>query len=527
MEKKIGVVGAGVSGLLACKYVLEKGFQPIVFESQSGLGGVWTHTIETTKLQTPRQGYIFSDFPWPSSVKEDYPDHNQVMEYLESYALHFNLLPYIEFNTEVKNIDFVIQEGQDMLPWSHCWGGADQAFRSPTKGKWQITTTTAAARDDLVYEVEFVILCVGRFSGVPNIPDFPPNRGPDAFIRGKVIHSMDYSAMDDCDAAEFIKGKRVTVVGSLKSALDIANECAIANGVENPCTMIYKTKHWYLPDNHPWGVSLGSLYLNRFAELMVHKPGEGLILGLLATLLSPLRWAASKFVESYIKSKFPLKKHNMVPEHSFSQELSSCLVARVPERFYDRVEEGSIILKKSNGFSFSKDGLIFADDAGALLETDAVILATGYKGDENLKNIFKSPIFQRCIMGSSNSTVPLYRGCIHPRIPQLAIVGYPESGSNLYTSEMTCRWLAHLLDNGFKLPNTIEMEEDVLKWEKYMKRYSGKYYRRSCIAVLHIWYNDQLCKDVGCNPKRKKGFYAELFQPYGTMDYANVISIKS
>ncbi|KAI3882372.1 hypothetical protein MKX03_028072 [Papaver bracteatum] len=309
------------------------------------------------------------------------------MEYLESYANHFNLHPYIKFNTKVINIDFVIQEGQDMLSWSHCWGGADQAFSSPTK-------------DDLVYEVEFVILCVGRFSGVPNIPDFPPNRGPDAFIRGKVVHSMDYSAMNDCDAAEFVKGKRVAVVGSLKSALDIANECAIANEI---------TGHWYLPDNHPWGVSLGSLYLNRCAELMVHKPGEGLILGLLATLLSPLRWAASKFVESYIKSKFPLKKHNMVPEHSLSQELSSCLVARVPERFYERVEEGSIILRKSNGFSFSKDGLIFDDDAGALLETDAVILATGYKGDENLKNIFKSPIFQRCIMGSSNSTVPLYR----------------------------------------------------------------------------------------------------------------------
>ncbi|KAI3969757.1 hypothetical protein MKW92_004961 [Papaver armeniacum] len=518
MERRVGIIGAGISGLLACKYVLEKGFQPIVFESQPGLGGVWTHTVETTKLQTPKQAFEFSDFPWPSSVKEDFPDHNQVMEYIESYALHFNLHPYIKFNTKVIDIDYSVQEGQDMVSWSH-WGGTDQAFGNP-KGKWEIATV--AGQEHQVYEVEFVILCTGRFSGVPNIPDFPPNKGPDAFLNGKVIHSMDYSAMDDSDAAKFVKGKRVAVVGLQKSALDIANECAIANGVENPCTLIYRNAHWNVPDYLPYGVPLGYLYLNRFSELMLHKPGQGPFLSLLATLLSPLRWAASKFVERYIKSKFPLKKYNMVPEHSFLQEISSCSISTAPEKFYNRVEEGSIIFKKSRGFGFYKNGLIFDDDVRAPLETDVVIFATGYKGEEKLKNIFKSPTFQNYIMGSSNSTVALYRECIHPRIPRLAVIGYSESVANLYTSEMRCRWLAHFLDDGFKLPSIKKMEKDVLEWEKFFKRYSGQYYRHSCIGVLHIWYNDQLCKDMGCNPRRKKGFYAEMFEPYGPMDYANL-----
>ncbi|KAK6240636.1 hypothetical protein SCA6_006025 [Theobroma cacao] len=65
------------------------------------------------------------------------------------------------------------------------------------------------------------------------------------------------------------------------------------------------------------------------------------------------------------------------------------------------------------------------------------------------------------------------------------------------------------------------MEEDVGKWDKYMKENSGQDYRRSCIGVLHIWYNGQLCRDMGLNPKRKKGFFAELFEPYGPMDYAS------
>jgi dimethylaniline monooxygenase (N-oxide forming) len=488
-----------------------------VFEAQSGIGGVWTKTIEITKLQTPKPAYQFSDFPWPDSVTKVFPDQNQVLEYLESYARHFDLLHHIRFNTEVVSIDYEGASSEVQQAWA-LWGGTGEPFDSKG-GKWNVTIQDTKSLSSEVCEFDFVIICVGRFSGIPNIPEFPQGKGPQVF-QGKVIHSMDYAAMDYASAKELVRGKRVVVVGLQKSALDIAMECSTSNGVDNPCTVIYRTEHWNIPDYQPWGVPLAYLYLNRFSELSNHKPGEGLLLSLLATLLSPARWASSKFVESYVKRKLNLAKFGMVPKHSFLQELSSCLISTVPDDFYNRVEKGSIRLKKASSFGFCKEGILI-DGETEILKTDLVILGTGFKGVEKLRDIFVSPTFQDLIVGSPDKTVPLYRECIHPRIPQLAVIGFSESLANLYTSEIRCRWLAELLDGTFKLPGIKEMEKDIDKWDAYMKQYSDKNYRRSCIGALHIWYNDQLCKDMGWNPKRKKGWFAELFEPYGPTDYAS------
>ncbi|ONM27700.1 putative flavin-containing monooxygenase 1 [Zea mays] len=500
MEKKrVVIVGAGVSGLAACKHLLELGCRPTVFEADTVLGGVWARAPACTELQTPRPLYQYADFPWPESVTETFPSHRQVSAYLDAYARRFGVLGCVRFGRRVVGMEY--------------------------RGVGERDTHAA----------DFVVLCVGRFSGVPNVPTtFPEGEGPEVFD-GQVMHSMDYAKMGSSKAKETIRGKRVTVVGYLKSALDIAAECAQVNGTAHPCTMVVRTKHWVLPDYFAWGFHISRLYLNRFSELLIHKPGEGLLLSALATLLSPLRWAFSKFAESYYS--IPMRKHDMVPDHSLFQALAAATIAITPKDHYKRLDEGSIVLKKSKTFSFCKDGVVVVEGepsssasapaAAAVVKSDVVIFATGFKGDDKIRDMFTSEYFRGVAVGSASTTVPLYRECIHPRIPQLAVLGYSESISNMYTSDVRAKWLARFLDGGFRLPSVAAMHQDVLAWEKCIKRYSGRYFRRSSILLLHTWYNDQLCRDMGHNPRRNKGFFSELFDVYGPGDYAGLTSCAS
>uniref|UniRef100_A0A0E0B645 Flavin-containing monooxygenase n=1 Tax=Oryza glumipatula TaxID=40148 RepID=A0A0E0B645_9ORYZ len=455
-RKRVGIIGAGVSGLAACKHSLDKGFNPIVFEADDTIGGVWAHTLESTRLQAPTTAFRFSDLAWPATVTEKYPSHRKVMEYLRSYASQFDLLKCIRFNSQVLGVEYLGATEGEIMQWEH-WSGNGEAFGAQKDGVWRLTVKDLKIGNIEVFLVDFLIVCIGRHSGSPNIPEFPANSGLELF-KGKILHSIDYSYMDN--AAEFVKGKKVTIIGSGKSAFDIAAEVA-------------------------------------------------------------KRWAISKVIETYFKRSIPLQKHGMVPDYSFSFAMSSCLIAMLPEGFYDKVDEGSIILKKSKRFSFFNDGIIL-EDGNEHIKSDIVILATGFRGDQKLRDIFTANWCKEKVAGSSATAVPLYRECIHPRIPQLAIVGYSESLTNIYASERMANWVTHFLAGRFKLPSIRCMEESVAEWAKYKDLYNGKYFRRSCISTVNIWFNDILCQDIGCNPKRKKGVLAEWFQPYGPADYASL-----
>lgn len=114
----------------------------------------------------------------------------------------------------------------------------------------------------------------------------------------------------------------------------------------------------------------------------------------------------SKFAESYYS--ITMKKHDMVPDHSFFEGMVGCWVELAPKDHYKNLEEGSILVKKSKTFSFCKEG-VMVEGESTLVKSDIVILGTGFKGDQNIKNMFASKYFQRILIGSISMDVSLYR----------------------------------------------------------------------------------------------------------------------
>lgn len=99
----------------------------------------------------------------------------------------------------------------------------------------------------------------------------------------------------------------------------------------------------------------------------------------------------------------------MIPDHGFLEDIASCTIGMLPKDFYDKVEKGSIVLKRSRAFGFVREGIVLEGEEQPI-RTNLVILATGYRGDQKLVNMFKSPlIFREYIARSPTSTVPLYR----------------------------------------------------------------------------------------------------------------------
>lgn len=149
--KSIAVIGAGASGLQALRWLQQTAGNTIdthsrgsrldsrnvvVFERNSEVGGTWIYSpkhnadvndatqrhgeasVSATEDHTssaiyaslrtnlPHELMSFSDFPFPSNISM-FPRHEVVLDYLKSYAKHFNMEQHIRFNTSVKSVEFI------------------------------------------------------------------------------------------------------------------------------------------------------------------------------------------------------------------------------------------------------------------------------------------------------------------------------------------------------------------------------------------------------------------------------------
>ncbi|CDP03043.1 unnamed protein product [Coffea canephora] len=507
---KIGIVGAGISGIAAAKQLRK--YDPIIFEATDSLGGVWKHcSYRSTKLQTPRCDYEFSDFPWTQRDNSSFPTHLEVLEYLHSYATHFGVVELIKFSSKVVEIRFVGNHANDPDDQVNSNGYGNLLNGQPV---WEVAVQTSESDTVEWYAFELLVICTGKYGDVPIIPQFPHNKGPEVF-KGQVLHSLDYCKLDEENSVQLLKDKKVVVVGYKKSAIDLAVECAKANqGPDGqPCTIVVRTLHWTIPHYSIWGLPFYLFYSTRASQFLHERPNQGILRNIFCKLLSPVRNAMSKIIESYLVWRLPLEKYGLKPDHPFVEDYGSCQMAILPEELFEEAEKGMIDFKKASKWCFWEGGVEFDDNTK--LEADVVLLATGFDGKRKLRNILPEPF--RSLL-ETEGMMPLYRGTIHPLIPNMAFVGYIESVSNLHTAEIRCKWLSRLADNYFKLPSVGQMLEQTQK-EMGIMRKTTRFYKRSCISTFSINHTDEICEEMGWKSWRKNNWLAEAFSPYCSQDY--------
>merc|ERR1712056_37109 len=113
------------------------------------------------------------------------------------------------------------------------------------------------------------------------------------------------------------------------------------------------------------------------------------------------------------------------------------------------------------------------------------------------------------------------------QVPDLCFAGSEVSTfNNILTQGLQALWLKQVLTGQVALPSLKAMEKTIAKEQVWKRSWMPKKGDRAAILQLHkMAYHDQLCRDMGVNPRRKGwNLLAELFAPYSAADYADLFA---
>ena len=200
MEQQVDtlVIGAGPAGLAVAACLKKRGASCIIVDRATEVGSSWRRRYDRLHLHSDRDRSTLPYLSFPAGTPR-YPSREQVIEYLELYARHFELVPH--FNEEVRTV-------------------------RPRNPGW-ITTTTAS-----VYHARQVVVATG-YNAVPYQPQW---RGQERFS-GRILHSSEYRS------GESFRGQSVLVVGLGNSGGEIAIDlhehgARVAIAVRGPVNII-------------------------------------------------------------------------------------------------------------------------------------------------------------------------------------------------------------------------------------------------------------------------------------------------
>ncbi len=212
-QRRVCVIGAGVSGLTATKALGDRHVPHVCFEASDDVGGNWyfrnpngrSSAYRSLHIDTSKNAISFADFPMDERYP-DFPHHSEIHQFLREFADHFGLRERIRFGTAVEH-----------------------AEREP-EGGWRITTNSGEEHFDAL------LVCNGHHWD-PSVPEFPGR------FDGETLHSHHY--IDPTEPLDLI-GRRVLVVGIGNSAVDIVSELS-RKGVAERVLLSTRSGAWVMP----------------------------------------------------------------------------------------------------------------------------------------------------------------------------------------------------------------------------------------------------------------------------------------
>ncbi len=456
MEKIIDVciIGAGWSGLLACKYAKENGLSVLVLERRAGLGGVWKFS-NAPDLPTVMKSTITSsstavteaaDFPMDDQLG-NFVHRKDILRYLEAYAQHFNLDDHILFNKCANTIQ-----------------------RSPEH--WTIDC------DDGSYFSKYLVICSG--TNQQKRVDVNEIQG----FSGPVKHVGEIKSIQTDD---YDNNAHVLVYGGGESASDIVELLT-----ETPARITWAIpggQHFFRKASIFQRPSVGKYNfddraldeaLSKFIQLISppnkSKPGYRWICNLLSTG-SVLAYEGHGIPDWRKKVSFfraMINKNGHVVDFVRT----------------GRVRAKGKILKCEN------QNATFVD--GVSEKFTHLILCTGYN--------YSYPFLPS--QYASRSVNEHYKLIFNPVDPSLLLIGFarPTILSIPFMTELQCLYAFKVISDKIKLPDEVAMLQEIQKDNDYRNNlFSGS--RRADNLVNPFNYGYDVANLAGANPNYTRLFF--------------------
>jgi cation diffusion facilitator CzcD-associated flavoprotein CzcO len=471
------VIGAGIAGLVTAKTLAQDGFDVLLIERDSDLGGTWapSRTYPGLRTNNSKQTYEFSDFPYPDST-DTFPYAEDVRGYLESYADNFDIRSSIRFNQEVCNV----------------------SRASDDSDRWTVTfRSTDSANEETKRDFDFMVVCTGVF----HIPRIPAIEGMEEF-GGRILHSSVVSE------STYRPGEKLIVVGGGKSAFDCA-AWAARNG--NSPTLLYRRPQWMVPRFLPGGRIPGDwLLISRFMANFLryyHSSGINRFMHSVGKPLVRLWWGLFAFAwPKDLKMPPTLKPRERLP--------AGLEKAGAGDDFYTVLNDGSADAICGSIKRFTKDGIEL--EQGEELSADIVIFATGWQ--QNLS--FLSEELRKKI--SAAGYPRLYRHILPPAVANIGFIGYASSFSCTLTAEIGSHWLSEHFLGKLKLPSVDKMNEEIDLAHSWANDKLPNRGTEGFIGPYICNYVDDLIVDMGLNTKRTGSVFREYLTVFRASRFAGI-----